>query len=441
MSNNCYHRRCRLVPACVIAICALLAARGADFRISCDHPDAQYRLGEDAVLFVEAHEADGSAPKGVAHVRLDNFGDRVFLERDVDLAGSARFAVTGRMDRAGFLRLGVSAGKKTKFFGVAYEPETLRPYRECPADFDQFWADAIRKYDAEVTSPVKATKIDPGTAKGRDLYELEIPTVGDRSVWAYLSVPSDASKAPYPLTVCVPGAGPAEVSEYGGPSGLLLTINTHYYRPRRGLKHRGPEQRAMQKAEDDAYMKLYPVKTPGYYHCGISSSREDYFYYGIILAANRVVDWACMRPDVDKERVLYTGGSQGGGFGLILTGLNKHIRRAAVFVPALTDHLCFRIDGREAGWPRLVGVQLPENRAVAEANAPYFDGVYFAQRIDVPIRFNVGFADTICPPHAGYTAYNVCPSKDKRMRYGIGQWHERPKDIRDELRQWLESGR
>lgn len=415
-----------------------IAAEATLFRIRCDQPDARYRIGEDAIFTVEATERDGTPPKGVAHVRLDNFGDRIFEERDVDLAKSARFTVTGRMDRAGFLMLRVTKkGSDRKLFGVAYEPEKLRPYRECPEDFDRFWADSIRKYDAEVTAPIKATKLDPGTKNGYDLYELEIPSTQGRTVWGYLTVPRDASKGPYPLTVCVPGAGPASVPERGRDGCITLFVNVHYYKPLRGFSNRSPERLARQKEEDREYAKRYPVKTVRYTQCGIAESREDYFYYGIILAANRAIDWACARPDVDRTRVRYTGGSQGGGFGLILTGLNKNIRRAVVTVPAITDHLCFKIDGRQAGWPRLIDAQLPENRAAAEANAPYFDAVYFAQRIDVPIRFNVGFADTVCPPHAGYTAYNVCPSKDKLMRYGIGQGHPPQKDIIHEFSRWL----
>ena len=429
----------RTVIAIGFSLGVALAAHSTQFEVTCDHPDACYRLGERAVFSVKATESNGSAPKGMAHVRLDNFGDRIFLEQDIDLAKGACFAVTGQMDRAGFLMLRVSKGETPKkLFGVAYEPEKLRPWRECPEDFDRFWADAIRRYDAEVTAPIKATKIKPGRVAGRNLYELEIPAVGDRTVWGYLSVPKDSSKRPYPLTVLVPGAGPASVYEGGSTDAIYLFVNVHYYKPKRGLKHKCPEHLALQKIEDEAYAKKYPVKTVRYTQCGIAVSREDYFYYGVILAANRAIDWACARPDVDKARVRYIGVSQGGGFGLILTGLNKHIRRAVVMVPAVTDHLCFKIDGREAGWPYLIDAQLPENRAAAEAHAPYFDGIYFAQRIDVPIRFNVGFADTVCPPHAGYTAYNLCPSKDKQMRYGIGQGHSPQADISREFAQWLE---
>lgn len=432
-------RRIFRCAAIALLPCFASAAYAATlFRVTCDQPDARYRLGEKAIFTVEATEDDGSSPKGRAHLRLDNFGDRIFMERGVDLAKESRFTVTGEMDRAGFLLLRIrKSGSEQTLFGVAYEPEKLRPYQECPKDFDQFWAESIRKYDSEVTAPIKATVIDPGHVKGRDLYELEIPSTRGRTVWGYLSVPSDKSKGPYPLVVNVPGAGPASVHTGGSSSAIYLTVNVHYYKPVRGIKYKGPESNALQKKEDEAYARMYPVKTVRYTQCGIAAGREDYFYHGIILAANRAIDWVCARPDVDKARVRYTGGSQGGGFGLILTGLNKNIRRAVVMVPALTDHLCFKIDGREAGWPRLIDAQLPENRASAESNAPYFDALYFAQRIDVPIRFNVGFADTVCPPHAGFAAYNICPSKDKLMRYGVGQGHAPQKDIAREFSRWL----
>ena len=46
-----------------LSACAILAGHATLFRVSCDQPDAQYRLGEDAIFTVEATEKDGSAPK------------------------------------------------------------------------------------------------------------------------------------------------------------------------------------------------------------------------------------------------------------------------------------------------------------------------------------------------------------------------------------------
>ena len=423
--------------AMMAALVALTAA-ATEFRITCDHADAKYRLGEDATFTVEAYETNGVPLKGMANIRLDNFGDRVFFTNKVDLAKEAKFTVKGQMDRPGMLMLRVTARGSRALFGVAYELEKLTPYQDCPADFDEFWANAIKKYDAECPQPIKMTKVDPGKNRTRDLFELQIPAVGGRTVWGYLAVPKNQEPGKkYPLICRVPGAGPASFYEGGDGNALNLFVNVHYYPPKRGIKYKGPESNALQKIEDEAYAKKYPVKTVRYTQCGIAVSREDYFYYGIILAVNRAINWAAARSDVDPARVKYTGGSQGGGFGLIMTGLNKHIRKAAVLVPAITDHLCYKIDQREAGWPRLVDAQLPENRAAAEKWAPYFDGVNFARRIDVPIRFNVGYIDTVCPPHAGHTAYNVCPSKDKAIYCGIGQGHPPLPELSKKISDWF----
>ena len=72
----------------------------------------------------------------------------------------------------------------------------------------------------------------------------------------------------------------------------------------------------------------------------------------------------------------------------------------------------------------VIDARLPENREAAMKNVPYFCGVNFARQIDVPVGFVVGFIDTVCPPHAGYAAYNVCPSKKKAIFDSIGWGHD-----------------
>jgi cephalosporin-C deacetylase-like acetyl esterase len=100
-------------------------------------------------------------------------------------------------------------------------------------------------------------------------------------------------------------------------------------------------------------------------------------------------------------------------------------------------HLCQRIDGRQAGWPGLVDAQKPENIPAAERNAPYFDGVHFASLITCPVRFTVGFTDTVAPPHAGFAAFNACPSKDKKIFGSIGFGHSTSRVESSALSRWL----
>ena len=410
----------------------------ADFALSSDHADCIYRLGEKATFTVKVSGKE----TGKVRWELNNFGGRKFATGEATLPlEDGVFRVTGEQTEPGFLRLDVwdadRKGAQKKMWGVVYDGDRIVPGTPCPDDFMDFWRAAIAKYDREVKEPIAVKEVDRD--KATTLYELVIPSVGGRKVWGYCSVPNDSSKAPFPVRVNVPGAGPATWGCGRGADEINLKVNVHYYDPLplRHEKYRGEKSTATQRAEDEAWAKRYPVKTVRYTQVGIAVSREDYFYYGIILAANRAVDWVAARPDVDRTRIRYSGGSQGGGFGLILTGLNKHITAAVVTVPALTDLLSSKVSNRESGWPRLIEAQLDENKAAAERNAPYFCGVNFARQITVPIRFEVGFVDTVCPPHAGHAAYNVCPSKDKAIYYGLGQGHPVDPKWSKVLNAWL----
>ena len=412
---------------CLASFMAL--AGNMSFTISSDRADAKYRLGEEAVFTVMAKDTNGvPAKSGIVRWKLNNFGDKVFASGEEDLSkNGGTFTVKGSQTEPGFLRLDVTEKAKkpaSAMWGVVFDPEKIVPGTPNPPDFMDFWREAIRKYDREVTEPIRVTEVKR-TDKAV-MYELRIPSTQGRYVWGYFSEPIDKSNGPYPLNVHVPGAGPSSWGCSMPGDAMSLKINVHYYDPvvLKGENPKNPKCKAVQKEEDEAYAKKYPVKNVRYTQCGIAASREDYFYYGVILAANRAVDWAASRPGVDAKHIGYSGGSQGGGFGLILTALNKHIRYAQVTVPAITDLLGDRISSRKAGWPRLIDGQLPENRSAAEKNAPYFCGVNFARHIDVPIGFVVGFIDTVCPPHTGYAAYNVCPSKTKAIFYSVGWGHD-----------------
>jgi cephalosporin-C deacetylase-like acetyl esterase len=63
--------------------------------------------------------------------------------------------------------------------------------------------------------------------------------------------------------------------------------------------------------------------------------------------------------------------------------------------------------------------------------------VNFARNIKIPVRMEVGSADTVCPPMAGFSAYNVMPSKDKEIYIGLGQGHSVFKEIVTKMDRWL----
>ena len=410
-------------------------AKPEPISIWCDDADSRYSCGDEAVFTVAA-----TAKTGIAHVRLDNFGDRVLAAFDVDLATQRVFTVKGRRDVPGFLLLTVTRGRTVKRWGAAFDPETIEAGAACPDDFDAFWRGAIAKYDREVPVDVRLERLDAMSTNRCDVYRLSLSDPKGRTVYGYLKEPQDLTKGPFPAAVLIPGAGPSVGMPFVGDEQTVgLTMNVHYYKPVDGAAKRGPEHMALQKAEDDAWQRRYPTAVSRYTMAGIAAGREDYFYYGAILAINRAVNWLRTRSEVRLDKFRYVGGSQGGGLGLALVALNGHFAKATIAVPALTAHLCDRIDGREAGWPRLVAAQLPENRVAAARNAPYFDGVNFAARITCPIRFSVGYVDTVAPPHAGYAAFNVCPSADKAIIGSVGYGHSASRVDSRRMKRWGET--
>lgn len=416
-----------LLSACYCL--SLLAGTPVTFKVVTDHADCLYRCGETATFTVTATDAKGMPLKsGKLAAKLDNFGNRAFATLDVDLAQTNPFTLKAAKDIPGFLRLTVTSrdkalevrsnkGQGSFHWGVAYEPEKLKPGAEDPADFDAFWAAAVKKLDETVPPDVKLDLVPEKSTGACDYFAISFASCQGRRVYGWLSRPKDLSKGPFPVRVSVPGAGIGAQGTSSGPDFVSLTMNVHSY----AQPSTDAERQAAYKAQDAKFAA--PNGVARYCQAGIHRSREDYFYYASLLGINRAVNWVWAQTWADKAHFTYSGTSQGGGFGLMLTGLNGHFTRSCIFVPAITDLLGSRQDDRQSGWPRIIEAQKPENRAAAEKWAPYFDGVNFAARITCPVRVVAGFADCVCTPAGVYSAYNRIPSKDKKIIHGIGMGH------------------
>ena len=412
--------------------------------IAADRADALYRCGEETVFSVAVKGEDGAlARSGTVSWRLDNYGAKVVAEGSADLAKENPFAVRGTMAVPGFLRITVrkDGDKRTTAFSTAYEWEKIRTAVPKPKDFDRFWDDAVGKLAREVPPDPQVEPVPGYPKNGIAMERVSLATSGGRRVHAVLAYPVKPGR--YPVRLGFPGAGPGAMLENfkPAPGRITFLMNSHYYR----VGDDKAERDALYADEEGEWRRIHgPSKARAYPVGGLTLSREEAHYYGIILGCNRAINWlmATHRDRIDPARVTYSGASQGGGFGLILTALNKNIRRAYAGVPALTDVMGCKAGGRQSGWPRILEYETqtdPARLAKIEANAPYFDAAYFAERITVPIRLSVGYIDESCAPHAVCAAFNAIPSKDKKLYHGIGGSHGSPNGPRGEITAWLDA--
>ncbi len=428
----------------------LLAAQLTVLDVKADRATCVYGAGETATVTVRATDGKGKAlMAGRLSYTVDNFGARQVERRTVDLAKENPFTVKVTKANPGFMRLNIKSATKglvvarnpgvrqdgLYVYGIAFDPTRIQPGTPEPADFDAFWANAIRELDATVPLDLKLEPLPDQLNGEMRVWRISFASYGGRRVWGWLSKPKETAKGPFPVFVRVPGAGIGLRGPQVRKGAITLAMNVHSY----------PQPEGTGKAADAARDKAYkaqdakfgpPNGVVRYCLAGIHKSREDYFYYASILGINRAINWLAKDPDCDLKHFTYNGTSQGGGFGLILTALNGHFTRSCIFVPAMTDLLGFRQEERQSGWPRLIEGQKSENRAAAEKNAPYFCGVNFARRIHCPIRFVVDFSDCTCAPHAVYSAFNVCPSKDKKIEHGIAYGHDPNRRFYSKLGAW-----
>ena len=411
-----------------------LLALAQSVEVKADRDSYVYACGEPATFSIHVLDKDKQPVKhGQLRVVLTNFGTQQLSNVTFDLATANPVTSSGTLHEPGFLKctatLQLDKGYRG-LSGAAYEPEKITAGSARPADFDVFWDTAVRKLEAEVPLDPRVECLDRFCNEKHDCFRVSFATFDNLRVYGFLSVPKGAG--PFPAEVNVPGAGPGVVGPSAGMADrgfIHLVMNVHPFEPGADVE----AQKKLYAEQDRRVQEQYGV--PRYCMSG-AAARETYFYYRILLGINRGVNWLAARPDVDKTRFVYTGTSQGGGFGFYLCGLNKNFTKGVMHVPALTDLLGFQ-KGRDSGWPKLIENVTPEQKEAAIRTAPYFDGAHFAPRITCPVRVSVGFIDETCPPAAVYSSYNALRVKDKAIRHGFGMPHKVFPQIYEQLdQQW-----
>jgi len=424
----------------ILAAALQFTALGATYKVDIDRPGGVYRCGETATFTVRVLSTNALAADASPCARIDNFGTSVLTNMPFDVtATGVVFAVSGTLREPGFLRLSLPPTKDglndPSVFSVGFEPEKIRKGSPSPSDFDEFWAEARASLAREVPLDARMERVPERSTAAFDFYRISFATFG-RRVYGYMSVPTDKSKAPFPVDFGVNAAGFGSWTNdmQGDRDSIRVQFSVYPFEPDWKWKENGLE--AKYKAMDAEVQAKYGA--PRYCQAGITESREAYFFYPVILGIDRAVDWIAARPDVDKSQFRYQGTSQGGGFGFYLCGLNRAFTRAAFYVPAITDTMGYLV-GRESGWPKIVenNSSTPERRAAAEKWAPYFDAANFASRINCPVRIAVGFSDITCPPCAVYAAYNEIKVTDKSIGNGIGMTHSCSGDFYDKFGKWV----
>lgn len=289
--------------------------------------------------------------------------------------------------------------------------ETYQPPRTERDDFDDFWRDTL---DWTRSFPLEA-RFEPsdfGLATV-ETFDVTFRGFGGHPIKGWLMLPRGRSE-PLPCVVEFIGYGGGR----GTPYHWLLWSSVGY--AHLVMDTRGQGSLWLPGDTPDPTPSGGDPHCPGFMTMGVLDPKT-YFYRRVFADGVRAVEAARAHPLVDPSRVAVTGGSQGGGITLAVSGLDPSVSAVMPDVPFLCH---FRRATEITDAPPYNEIvqycQYHRDQTDRVFNTlSYFDGMNLAARATTPALFSVGLMDITCPPSTVYAAYNhyAGPKQIRVWRY------------------------
>jgi cephalosporin-C deacetylase len=276
---------------------------------------------------------------------------------------------------------------------------SYRPEREEPDDFDEFWKETLDGARAAARPP--SFKPAHPELRALDVYDVTFSGFAGQPVKAWLIVPRHRS-GPVPVVVEYVGYGGGR----GLPSWWLAWPSAGY--ATFVMDTRGQGGAFVPGGTPDIDPEGFEPQVAGWLTRGIMDPCR-YFYRRVFTDAAMAVTAARAHPAVDRDRVVLSGGSQGGGITLAAAALDGTAAAACIDVPFLCHWRRAATLTDDAPYSELKAYLSVYRDRVDQVfrTLSYMDGVNFASRAHAPALFSVGLMDTVCPPSTVFAAYNT----------------------------------
>lgn len=385
-----------LATVCVLPVAAQIRGYNIQVNVVPDHQDWTYKVGETATFRISVTKS--ATPLAGAVIDYEA-GPEMYqdVKKTAVVLKDGTLTVKGKMSKPGFYRVDVKTtigGKEYKgACAAAFSPEQLKPTTVNPADFDQFWQNAISEARHTDLNPTKRLLPERCT-KDVNVYEVSFQNVrwGSRT-YGILCEPVKPGK--YPALLRVPGAG---VRPYGGDiytaskGAVTLEIGIH-----------GIPVTMQQSVYDD----LGQGALNGYWEFGMDNCDKSYYKH-VVLGCIRALDYIEQYTPWNGKELGVTGSSQGGFLSLATAGLDRRITFYAPVHAALCDHTA-SLKGVACGWPHYFYWNKGKGMEKQIETSRYYDGVNFARRITNAQTgwFSFGYNDDVVPPTTAWATYNI----------------------------------
>jgi cephalosporin-C deacetylase len=291
---------------------------------------------------------------------------------------------------------------------MLYDIDRFTPDVVVQPDHRQFWdgtLDVLSRIPLEPTlTRVEEYKDHPT----EEIYDVTFTTWGSKRIHAVLRVPRKRT-----------GPLPAVLAAHPNMTGFKIkrgsdgVYGSNEFQRNPGLVTISPLIRGF--APDAPGI---PANIPWW---GDLSSRDDYCAREWYCSMVRAVDYLATRPDlVDMDRLVATGGSQGGSLALVAAALDPRIKHCFSMCPAacqfheMIEH--YPSFGPGKG-------QIPEGQTLEDLTKTlsYYDVVNFCPWITCPTTIGLNVGDTTVHSMGGLAAFkNLTALDDSRKHLFLG---------------------
>lgn len=162
--------------------------------------------------------------------------------------------------------------------------------------------------------------------------------------------------------------------------------------------------------------------------------KDEYYFRAVYMDCMRAIDFAYTREEIDKDRIIVEGGSQGGALAMAVAALDHRVYASLADVPS-NSNIEKRIEGSYGSFSSVTGYLKvhPDKIEKVYETLSYFDTMNMADKIDCPVLASVGLQDNICPAKLYFATYNRIRG-EKRVEIYPFNGHEGGGAIHNEIK-------
>ena len=274
------------------------------------------------------------------------------------------------------------------------------------ADFEDFWREQVAMLRS-IPIQITREKLDLPYEKTFITYKLTYNTHDNTMIDAYFCCPANSEGKKLPCVVRYHGgSGKKEIYADIMATGVCCLA----------MDVRSQGGTTVDQAVYHSGDRNGTLMTRG------ALDKNEFYMRNIYLDAVRAMDVAAQLPEVDPERIVTYGGSQGGALSIVASTLSGLSKKCYAVV---TSYACLH-QRVESPNPTRSGIfehlhaflrLYPEHTDTVMDVLTYFDVNNMVSLLKTPVSFCLGLTDPVCLPEFVYSVYSHVPGEKEMYMY------------------------